>query len=126
MIRSISAEFQTIDDAEYAVRAVKDKIDGISRVKIDGFGNNLKNTYNPFGHSAFINGNTNPSASNMYVSNLQFSQFFNEFYGAENPRFSNETELKKSVVVEIHCKNESLNAVSSIITGLGGLNVKKF
>lgn len=124
MIRVISAEFESIDRAEYVSKSIKEKVDGITKIIIkssiqDNPEKNLSAL--PFTAPEI----TSSTANSMYISSLQFPQFFN---GSDN-EFPNGYEDKSGfdnkVLLEVHCENNSIMRVSNIITALGGLRVKK-
>ena len=125
MIRTITAEFQSIDEAELAARRIKDKVEGISRITINSKNKKANNT-NSIGNIGFSNMNVAGGFStyNAVSSSVYTPLIFNNVGEHTGENHFNELSISKSVTIEIHCKNDDVKIVSSILTALGGLNIK--
>lgn len=124
MIRTISAEFDSLDKADLVGGKIKRSFGGIKDIKIIDHNNDNLNRYNPFGHFAVTSNNP----SNYYP--FSFGMILNQNPDSavtdnNSGNYDGRSEVKKSVSLEINCADEDLSAVSRLIISEGGLNVKK-
>lgn len=125
MIRTITAEFQSIDDAEFAAKRIKQGCDGVTKVSINSK-NAEKNDFNPFGH--FGLGNSSVSGTfipyDMYYYGVSPSSSVLDTLNTHDENHYNDA-ISQSVKLEIHCKNDCTPNVSCILHSMGGINIKK-
>lgn len=121
MIRRITAEFQSVDEAEIAATKIRNTIDGIKEIGVIPKNDNT-NDYNPFGHSAFSNvalvGNGAPF-------DFRFNAILNTHSDDNDDNYIKEIDKKNSVTLKVRCPIEKFKDVSNIFVSHGGLNIKK-
>lgn len=121
MVKTISAEFKSFDQAEFVSKKIKDRIDGIEKIIIKSDADN-NNRYNPFGHSSEIANST--TQGNSYFNSLQFPNFYDETDSPVIDTFLNETFKNPNYILEIQTTDENINYISSVIAEFGGFNIK--
>lgn len=109
MTIKITAEFPTIDDAEYAARSIKQSIDHVDKINIHQKSDRTYSNYYSI----------NPPVSSSYTQN------YTSVYFPEYSRITNTSEIEsgRESIIEIICDENSKRAVSQKITALGGLKI---
>ncbi len=124
MIKTITAEFQSFDQAEYASRVIKSHNE-VELMKIRS-NNVVKNEYNPFGHPAFDNDGVNMHFPiPAFYNSVQFPVIYGEFQSIVSDYVPSEPSADKTVTLEIKCRSAQMDYISSELTAFGALNIKK-
>lgn len=125
MSMKITAEFEAVENAERAARAIRDRVDGIQRLRIcparqnGSAGSQALNIFFPFG---IVNQNgIGPPAGLPVIGALENTD--EERQGSDFPE--NQTlEMPRKTTLEVHCEPESVPSVSSLLTSYGGLAIR--
>ncbi len=116
MIRTLTAEFESVDLAELAIKKTKELCSGIKNVKIIKNKPNKKDFFE--GSNALFNINVSSSMLPLSYTFYSPRQYYSEID-------NNNKQRDTSVTIEIKCTNEELDRISQIITSLGAMSVKK-
>lgn len=117
----ITAEFDTVDSAELAARAVKHNAGGVVKITVSGSAAGAKEPYSY--PKAIIAGNLGGAAfgfSNYTSGSIAASGIINGFPDTADEDI--EPSRSRSVLLEVICEKSSEQTVSRIITGYGGMH----
>ncbi len=126
MFRKITSEFDSVDSAERAAKAIKDNISDIHDITITAKtishkNNNDINAYNfpayaPLG--SYLPYNVNFIGSQSIAAYA----FYNEIRNSTDYSQS-EHQNSYDVILEISCSNDVVHSVSSMLISYGGLKI---
>lgn len=124
MTTRITAEFDSVDTAELAARAVKHSADGVVKITVSGGQTGERQPYSyPKG---IIAGNLGGAAfgfSNYTSGSISAGGLISGFPDISDEDI--EPARSRSAELEIICEKSSEQTVSRILTGYGGMNTSR-
>lgn len=130
MYRNISAEFQTIDDADLVARKIRESVEGVKRITFSYKNEKVRPTTTPGNFFDFM-GTSNMGITGAFLPyDFQYYETanFNNFVSvrdALSDDYGERIEGNKGTIINIVCKDSEISDVEKKLISYGGLNISK-
>lgn len=130
MYRNISAEFQTINDADFVAQKIRQTTDGVKRISFNYKSKEVKARRNTGAFLDFM------GTYNMGITGTFLPHDY-EYYGTKNIQnftsvgdalendYAQKIEGNKGTILNIVCKESEISDVEKKLIAYGGLNISK-